>query len=191
MMQPVNVPVITGYGVTLRAIEQQDLELLRQWRNSDFVREKMVATGKISAEQQQAWFQKIRFDTSQMHWLIEYKGQPIGATNVKVPVVGTTVNTASTLEPGLYIGDSAYQGNLVAFAPTLAMYDYCFDKFAVTTFSASVKASNQSALKYNQQLGYEIISRDDFVRLHLHSEAYERQTVVIKSLLSRPRKIKS
>ncbi len=184
----VTAPRIEAWQVTLRPLEESDLDRLRQWRNSDYVREKMVSTSLITAEQQAAWFQKISHDPSQMHWIIEYKGQPVGSTNVKVPVIGETVISARVLEPGLYIGEPDYQGNILAFAPTLAMYDYCFSHFSVTEFSAAVKPDNDAALKYNRQLGYEISGQDDFVRLRLQKEAYERQTVTLKSFLSRPRK---
>lgn len=186
--QLVQTPEISAYQVSLRPVAEQDLSLLRAWRNSDFVRENMVSTSLITAEQQSAWFKKISHDETQMHWVIEYRGQPIGSTNVKVPVSGETVFTARALEPGLYIGDEKYQGNILAFAPTLAMYDYCFTHFATNSFQAAVKQSNAAALKYNQQLGYEIINQDDFVHLRLQKEAYERQTVTLKSFLSRSRK---
>nr|WP_256444446.1 GNAT family N-acetyltransferase [Aestuariibacter sp. A3R04] len=185
---PVSTPELSAYQVLLRPIKESDLALLRGWRNSDFVREKMVTTSLISEEQQYAWFKKICHDHTQMHWLIEYRGKPIGATNVKVPVTGETVNTATTLEPGLYIGEPKYQGNILAFAPTLALYDYCFKYMKVDKFRAAVKSTNVAALKYNQQLGYQISSRDDFIHLCLQKEAYERQTVTLKSFLSRLRK---
>ncbi len=184
----VTAPRIEAWQVTLRPLEEGDLDKLRQWRNSDYVREKMVSTSLITAEQQAAWFQKISHDPSQMHWIIEYKGRPVGSTNVKVPVIGETVVSARVLEPGLYIGEPDYQGNILAFAPTLAMYDYCFSHFSVTEFSAAVKPDNDAALKYNRQLGYEISGQDVFVRLRLQKEVYERQTVTLKSFLSRPRK---
>ena len=184
----VTAPRIEAWQVTLRPLEEGDLDKLRQWRNSDYVREKMVSTSLITAEQQAAWFQKISHDPSQMHWIIEYKGRPVGSTNVKVPVIGETVVSARVLEPGLYIGEPDYQGNILAFAPTLAMYDYCFSHVSVTEFSAAVKPDNDAALKYNRQLGYEISGQDDFVRLRLQKEVYERQTVTLKSFLSRPRK---
>ena len=184
----VTAPRIEAWQVTLRPLEEGDLDKLRQWRNSDYVREKMVSTSLITAEQQAAWFQKISHDPSQMHWIIEYKGRPVGSTNVKVPVIGETVVSARVLEPGLYIGEPDYQGNILAFAPTLAMYDYCFSHFSVTEFSAAVKPDNDAALKYNRQLGYEISGQDDFVRLRLQKEVYQQQTVTLKSFLSRPRK---
>lgn len=180
--------IIEGYQVHLRPVSEQDLETLRQWRNSEHVARQMVSSEPISTEQQHAWFQKISRDPSQRHWVVEYKGVPIGATNVKTVVMNQTVDGADILEPGLYIGHPDYIGNMIAFAPTLALYDYCFERLATTRFRARVKPNNTAALKYNQQLGYEIVNQQDFAELHLHKEAYQRQTECLKQWLSRSRK---
>ncbi|MCW8107603.1 GNAT family N-acetyltransferase [Alteromonas ponticola] len=182
-------PVITGFQVTLRPVAQNDLSQLRDWRNSDTVRQQMLSTDFISEEQQHAWFKKIQRDDSQQHWVVEYKGQAIGATNIKARFHGDSVNTAKTLEPGLYIGHPDYQGNVIAFAPTLALYDYCFAHLSVESFFAVVKAENKAALKYNQQLGYQVINQSDLIDLRLQKEGFERHTELLRRLLSRsPRK---
>ncbi|QJR81830.1 GNAT family N-acetyltransferase [Alteromonas pelagimontana] len=178
---------ITGYSVHLRPVVYSDLEQLREWRNSAFVSKQMLDSQYISAEQQAAWFMKVSRDDSQYHWIVEYQGHCIGSTNIKARHVGERVHTAKELEPGLYIGDPDYQGNILAFAPTLAMYDFCFNELQTQSFHAVVKATNQAAIKYNQQLGYEIVSQQKLLELSLQKEAYERQTVMLKRLLSRTR----
>nr|WP_246261181.1 GNAT family N-acetyltransferase [Alteromonas ponticola] len=182
-------PVITGFQVTLRPVAQNDLSQLREWRNSESVRQQMLSTDVISEEQQYAWFKKIQRDDSQQHWVVEYKGQAIGATNIKVRFHGDSLTTAKTLEPGLYIGHPGYQGNILAFAPTLALYDYCFRDLPVESFFAVVKAENKAALKYNQQLGYQVVNQAELIDLRLQKEEFERHTGLIRRLLSRsPRK---
>lgn len=180
--------VVEGYQVTLRPVEAQDLEQLRAWRNQLSIRQQMLSDQTITHEQQQAWFAKMIADPRQLHWIIEYRGRPIGSTNVKATQVRQQIATATTLEPGLYIGDAAYQGNMIAFAPTLAMYDYCFDYLAVTQFSAIVKRTNHAAINYNVKLGYQIVESGDLVSLQLQRDAYVTQTKQIKQLLSRPKR---
>ena len=177
---------IQGYQVTLRPVTEGDLPQLREWRNSDAVRHNMISTAIISAEQQTAWFKKIARDASQQHWVVEYRGVPIGSTNVKARHMGERIESASELEPGLYIGHPDYQGNLLAFAPTLTLYDFCFSQWSTQTFHAVVRQENTAALKYNQQLGYEIIERGELISLRLDKHAFERQTVMLKRMLSRP-----
>ncbi len=179
-------PVIKGFQIVLRPVAEEDLNQLKSWRNSESVRQQMLSTDLISDEQQQAWFQKIQRDASQQHWVVEYRGRAIGATNVKARFHGDTVHTATVLEPGLYIGHPDYQGNIIAFAPTLALYDFCFKNYAVETFFAVVKAQNSAALKYNAQLGYEVDKQHELVDLTLQKDAFERHTKTLRRLLSRP-----
>ncbi len=188
MIEVVNTekgPIIQGFQVRLRPVEENDLERLRNWRNSASVRQQMLSTDFISDEQQLAWFKKIKRDVSQQHWVVEYKGQPIGATNVKARFHGDTVQSATVLEPGLYIGHPGYQGNIVAFAPTLALYDFCFSRYSVETFFAVVKAENTAALKYNAQLGYQVDKQHELIDLTLQKDTFERHTKVLRRLLSR------
>lgn len=183
-----NFPVITGYQIVLRQIQPSDLELLRQWRNSDFVSSQMISQDIISVEQQQAWYKNLAHHNDQRHWLIEYKSQPIGAINLKAVTKGDTVDTAKVLEPGLYIGASEYQGNIVAFAPTLAICDYCFNTLQLDKLVACVKKSNDGAIRYNEQIGYQVTKEGDFVELCLRKEDYLRHSKGLRALLSRTRK---
>lgn len=175
---------ITGYQVTLKPIQSYHLNTLQTWRNSEFVRRQMVNTEMISDEQQLAWYANLQQDTSQQHWVVYYKDIPIGTTNIRTNDK-SAINSASLLSPGLYIGEPKYQGNIVAFAPTLALYDYCFDCLKINTLQAQVKQENLAALNYNKKLGYQEVDRQDMVILELGEASYKSETHMIKRLLSR------
>lgn len=176
---------LVGYNVELKAIKQQDLELLRNWRNDPQVSQFMLSQELISAEQQLAWFKKIQRDDSQYHWMIYYKNQPIGSANIKAIYQGQTLHNATTIEPGLYIADERYRGNLLAFAPTLLINDYCFDQLKVKQLHAVVKQTNQAALNYNQKLGYKIQKQAELVEITLTAGDYQQASHMLKNLLSR------
>lgn len=181
---------ISGYQVSLEPLHENDIMQLRAWRNSEFVRHKMLSSDTITELQQRNWFSKIQNDPQQCHWVVRYKGAAIGTTNIKVPSdsSATSVSVAKALEPGLYIGEPTYQGNIIAFAPTLALYDYCFDYLNINTLQATVKADNRSALNYNEKLGYETVSRSDdecWITLCITKARYEEATTMIKRFLSR------
>lgn len=175
---------ISGYQVTLKPVQSHHLKTLQTWRNSDFVRQQMVSTDIISDEQQQAWFASLQRDNSQQHWVVYYKDAPIGTTNIRTNDK-SSIDSASQLSPGLYIGEPKYQGNILAFAPTLALYDFCFDCLKINTLQAQVKQENSAALNYNKKLGYQEIDRKDMVTLELDQARYQSETQMIKRLLSR------
>lgn len=185
---PVNQWEFSAYQVSLQPIAQVHQMQMRAWRNQPEIRQQMLDTALISEEQQLAWFKKASYDPKQLHWIVQFRDRLIGVTNVKSLEMGKSAAQASVLEPGLYIGDHTYQNNIIAFAPSLAMYDFCFAHFSVQQFRAVVKSSNTQAMKYNEKLGYQIISQGDVCVLELNYNQYTEQTVILRQLLSRERK---
>lgn len=185
---PVNTFEISAYQVDLLPMVAEYQAQLRGWRNQDEIRQQMISQDLISEEQQQAWFCKTQYDPKQLHWVVRFRDRLIGATNVKSLETGKSVQQATLLEPGLYIGDQKYQGNIVAFAPTLAMYDFCFNELSTKRFRAVVKQTNDKAMSYNLKLGYEVIEPGELCVLELNYERYQQYTAPIKAFLSRARK---
>ena len=174
-----------GYQVCLDAVCETDLAMIREWRNDPAVARFMLSQQVITAEQQQAWFKKISRDQSQQHFVIRYKNQAIGVANIKVYYQGETLLGARVVEPGLYIADSRYRNNILAFAPTLVLNDYCFDVLQVESLSAVVKADNQAALNYNAKLGYKIEQHAELVKIRLGYSDYQQHSQTLKALLNR------
>ena len=180
--------VIAAYGVELRPILEENLEQLRIWRNSPDVARQMVNQDNISKEQQQNWFHSIQQRQDQIHYSLFYRHQLIGAANLKTLDTGNLME-AKNLEPGIYIGDERYRSNILAFAPSLALLDYCFDTLKVTNLCAKVKEANQAALSYNYKLGYAAVdTKESFVHIQLTKTAYQEATKQIKPLFLRNRK---
>ncbi|WP_100642149.1 GNAT family N-acetyltransferase [Alteromonas facilis] len=177
---------LEGYQVRLRNILRDDLELLRQWRNSDHVRKFMLTDGYITQEQQQAWFEHIRRATNQLHFVIEYRGHPIGSCNIKTRGQAADIFSAEHFELGLYIGDEQYAGNVIAFSPTLLMNDFCFEQLHANQLHAVVKPDNLAAMRYNEKLGYKIVNRGELFELVLDRQHYDEHSKVLKTLLNRP-----
>lgn len=185
----VNNVTITKYQVTLTPIAKVHQSILRQWRNTPDIQRQMLSTHNISEAEQMAWFERINTLDSEWHWVVAYKGELVGSTNIRSVTKGESVNIAKTLEAGLYIGETRYKNNILAFAPTLAMYDFCFSEFETQEFKAVVKATNTAAMHYNQKLGYKVVSTDtekSVITMSLTYDDYQRSTTTLKQLLSRP-----
>ncbi|WP_026375627.1 GNAT family N-acetyltransferase [Aestuariibacter salexigens] len=184
--------MLEGYQVELIPVADGDLEQVRQWRNQKDVRQFMLNEELISQEQQQAWFNRIKDDPAQRHFVIRFRQQGIGVINIKAVGSGETLETAICIEPGLYIAEPRYRDNLLAFAPTLLINDYCFEVLGVTSLRAVVKKHNEAALRYNARLGYSqtegVSPSTDVVELRLSRENYNNSVAALKALLSRPTK---
>jgi len=152
MMLP--AAVIEAYGVTLTPVQPEDLALLREWRNRPDISAQMLDQRPISEEAQLRWFERVRVDPNQLHFVIRYKNAPVGACNLKQPE-GQPISSSTVLESGFYLADPRFRGSMLAFFPALALNQYCFQTLGCTTLLAHVKPDNQAALRFNQQLGYQ------------------------------------
>jgi len=148
------------YGITLERLKKADIELVRQWRNSDPVRLNMEYRQIISPEQQLEWFNSI--DNLQNNYLlIHYKGEKIGLLNDK-----NVDWEARTSESGLFLGKHVYYASFVPYLVSVAGIETTFYFLNWKKQFAHILRSNQNAIKYNIQLGY---------RLFEGQESFENQ----------------
>jgi len=138
------------YGITLERLKQEDIELVRQWRNSDPVRLNMEYRELITAEQQIAWFKSV--DNLQNNYLmIHYKGEKIGLLNDK------NVNwEARTSESGLFLGRTEFYATFVPYLVSVAGIEATFYFLNWNKQFAHILRSNSNAIRYNTQLGYRL-----------------------------------
>jgi RimJ/RimL family protein N-acetyltransferase len=184
---------LKGYGVALRKIEEDDLEQLLSWRNRPDIRTMMRSSEVISKASHHRWFNGLSLQANVRHFSICYKDKLIGSANLVTE--SATLFEATKVIPGLYIGDMQYRGNILAFAPSLVLNDYCFETLGVGTMVATVHHENAAAIAYNTKLGYKINStRQDkinpeeaecWIDMTLIKENYQPATVMVKRFLSR------
>jgi RimJ/RimL family protein N-acetyltransferase len=200
-------PRLTAYGIELRPIEEADLSALLAWRNREDIRSMMKSQEVITMENHRKWFSSVvdvsaadkndsenvlgkLNDLSAQHFSICYQSKLIGSANIisrDAPLV-----QAKIIEPGLYIGDEKYRGNILAFAPSLVLNDYCFAELGVALIEATVHVNNAQAIGYNKKLGYQIAEADStWIKMTLDAEQYLDATKQIRAFLSRPKRNKT
>lgn len=94
--------VLEGYGVKLKRLTHDKIELLRQWRNDPKIQQYMIYRETITPEMQEKWFQKINNDHN-FYFIIEYEGKEIGCVNIK-----DVDYEKKCGEPGIFIYDDRY-----------------------------------------------------------------------------------
>lgn len=138
------------YGVILERLKEADIELVRQWRNSDPVRLNMDYRDIIRPEQQHEWFKSIN-NLQNNYLLIHYKGEKIGLLNDK------NVNwEARTSESGLFLGRTEYYATFVPYLVSVAGIETTFYFLDWSRQFAHILKTNMNAIKYNMQLGYRL-----------------------------------
>lgn len=180
---------INAYNIRLREVQYSDLECIRHWRNDPDIKKMMFSQNDISASEQIAWFRKISADQMQQHFVIEYKSHAIGVINLK-SLDGKPLHESLSIEPGLYIADSRYRHNVLAFCPSLAVLDFCFEQLVCQQIVARVLPDNLAAIKYNQAMGYSLPESElgnsnhtQYLTMNLKaSDYFEKRDTIKKSL---------
>lgn len=92
-------------NVTFRAIEERDLETLRQWRNTPNIARNMFSSGFITEEMQRGWYESVCRGERGQCWFVESDGLPIGYASLS-----HAERAEDTYEFGLYIGNQQLAG---------------------------------------------------------------------------------
>lgn len=74
--------IIESNGITIERLREKDIEMVRKWRNSKFVKQFMIHQETITIEMQKEWFKSVD-NFNNFYFLIIYKGKKVGLGNVK------------------------------------------------------------------------------------------------------------
>jgi RimJ/RimL family protein N-acetyltransferase len=138
------------YGIILERLKEEDIELVRQWRNSDPVRLNMKYQEIITPEQQKQWFHSInnlRFN----FMMIYYQGEKIGLLNDK------NIDWESrSSETGIFLGRTEFYNTFVPYLVSVAGIESTFYLTGWEKQYAHILRTNINAIRFNLQLGYQL-----------------------------------
>ncbi len=168
-------------GVHFEKLSKDTLELLRNWRNQDFVLEQMEFQSFISIANQESWFAGIEYSSTHEYYIFGTQSEQIGLVHL------STINTLKkSADVGLFIGNQNFIGTGIAFYASAFILNRAFEELNIDVLVAKVKKSNLAALKYNETLGFEFIENhsDSFVKCALTRSNYDSKTSkLLKNLL--------
>lgn len=159
--------LVSKNNIHFYRLKEEDLELVRNWRNHNSIKKYMVYREHISKEMQQEWFDSIN-NNFNLYFIIEYKGKKIGLIN------GKDINwEGKTMETGIFIWDKYYRKTHI---PTLCTMIFAEVGVAIWELkpTATILKNNERALKYNKMLGFKVIEDDpdkEYVRLSLEKDS--------------------
>ncbi len=168
------------YGITLERLKEEDIELVRQWRNSDPVRLNMKYREIITPEQQKAWFRSI--DNLNFHYvIIQYQGEKIGLLNDK------NIDWQNlTSETGIFIGRPEFYHTFVPYLVSIAGIETFFYLIGWKKQYAHILRSNANAIQYNLGLGYRLCEGQEGIehqRYEITRESFEQTAGKIRKMV--------
>jgi RimJ/RimL family protein N-acetyltransferase len=141
--------ILTKGNFRFIKLQQDDLELVRNWRNSPLITRYMEYREYITPEMQQEWFKTINND-SNLYLIIEHEYKKIGLINAK----NIDWDSAS-IEGGIFFWEEeVYNTPIPAFVSIL--FAELMIRILRLQIYAHVLKSNDRAIRYNLQLGFEL-----------------------------------
>lgn len=140
--------MVVNEDYRLRTMEQADLELVLQWRNSDRIREHMYTDQLITMDEHQAWFNKLKQNQDAVYQIFEIKQKPVGLINF------THLDTHnSKCNWGFYLGRQDLPRGSGAMMGYLGL-EYAFEQLRMRKICGETFAFNAASIRFHQNLGF-------------------------------------
>jgi UDP-4-amino-4,6-dideoxy-N-acetyl-beta-L-altrosamine N-acetyltransferase len=144
--------------ILLKDLTEKDLELVRNWRNSENVAPFMYNETYITEEQQIRWFQKIRADENCKYWLIEFEGKKLGLASI------TGIDKIlSSCYWAFYLGDLSIRGGGIGSKIEFNVIEYVFNTLQLNKLRCEVFVTNDKVIKLHEKFGFR---REAYYREH-------------------------
>lgn len=139
-------------SVTLRRIQESDLENIMCWRMDEDITRYMNTNPRLTLEGQRKWLASIRENPDVSYWVIMVDGQDAGVINL----TGLT-NPSGDLGWAYYVGEKKLRSIKTALSLEMSMYDYIFDVLDKNALYSDVFTLNQGVIKLHLLCGCEIV----------------------------------
>ncbi len=139
-------------AITLRAIREEDLEQIMNWRMDEDITRYMNTNPKLTTEGQKKWLASIRQNADVQYWMIEVDAKAAGVINL----TGLT-NLDGDLGWAYYMGEKKLRSIQTALALEMSMYDYVFDVLGKNAVYGDVFSENKGVIQLHKLCGCEIV----------------------------------
>lgn len=146
-------------NIELEILTFEDIELVRNWRNSLEVAQYMYTETEISAENQLKWFENISLDNSSVYWIIKYDGKKLGLASL----TGINLNLGSCYW-AFYLGNDIPRGSGVGSKIEFSVLEYVFNDLKLNKLRCEVMIFNDKVISMHEKFGFR---REAYYRQHV------------------------
>lgn len=161
-------------------LTEDDIELVRIWRNDEKISKFMEYREHITQEMQRNWFRSISNDNN-FYFIIMYGELKIGLANIK----NIDWNERCG-EVGIFIYDDSYLNSLLPYIVSLKGLAMDFEDFGLHYVYAHILKTNKRAIRFNKSFGFQLESNQEHVenqRYILTRENYEKAIKCLKPII--------
>ena len=160
--------ILENYGVKLKLLTHDKIEMVRKWRTDPKVAQFMEYRGEITPEMQEKWFSHLNNGVDNFYWIIEYNGDELGIINIK-----DVDYNKMTGETGVFIYKDKYLNTDIAYRAHLVMFDFIFEDLGLKYTYSHVLRTNIRAQRFSQFLGAHIAEGQENIENQLYIKSKE------------------
>lgn len=138
-------------AITLRRIEESDLEMIMNWRMDPDITRYMNTNPKLTMEVQKKWLRHIEADDTTQAWIIEQDGMPAGL--IQLTDIDWENKSSSW---GYYVGEKQMRSLHLAVSLEMSLYDYVFDVLGFKELQGEVFSLNDAVIRLHLACGSHI-----------------------------------
>jgi len=146
--------ILKGKFVTLRPIEEEDLDFVRTLFNDPELENLVVGwSWPVSKYQHRKWFEKISTDTKSIRYIIETKEDgPVGTSGWKE----IDWKNRIAISIGIRIINKKLRSKGIGVDTCMAMFKNIFDDLQMNRTDSEVIEYNKASIKLLEKLGYKL-----------------------------------
>jgi UDP-4-amino-4,6-dideoxy-N-acetyl-beta-L-altrosamine N-acetyltransferase len=139
----------------IRRMNEQDLSLVRQWRNHPDIRRHMYTRYEIGAEEHNQWFARQSIDPARHLLIFEVENEPLGFVHFH------QVNAGRVADWGFYVAPESPGGTGTVLGETALAYAFNQDFHKIC---GQALAYNERSIRLHLRLGFrqEGVFRDQY-----------------------------
>ena len=132
----------------VRAIMEEDLETIRNWRMSPDITRYMDTDPVLTPQGQAEWLKRIRRSGHRKYWMITVDGTPAGVINL-----ADMDYENKTTSWGYYVGEKKLRSMQLALSLELSLYAYVFGTLQFQEVRGRVFSENREVIRIHRMCG--------------------------------------
>lgn len=164
--------ILEAYGLRLSRLREEDIELVRHWRNSEKIRQHMHYRGLITSEMQKKWFSSID-NISNYFFILQHGESKIGLVNL------SKVNyDKDDAEAGIFIWDDDFLGKGAPVKALLILMNFGYYCLGLKLLYGLVLRDNVRAINLYKKIGAVVTDKinEQQVMIEVTREGFESKT---------------
>ena len=135
--------------VNILDVDENLIEQVRRWRNSESVSKYMFTNHYITKEEHKKWMEKLKKESTAKSWIIIYNKKPVGLASL------SDIDYKNKITDwGFYIADESLRGKGIGSATLNRLMSIVFDEMILKKMKTRVLENNKIAIKLYEKMGF-------------------------------------